>query len=122
MHICVYDIYIYLEFTTYLYIFIAYIDNNDNNDNNEFIIVGSGTIIYEPKIIREGSYTGHIEDIITHENYRNNGISKIIIENLTQYGKEKGCYKIILDCTIELENFYIKSGFEKKGLQMAKYF
>ena len=104
-------------------IVVAYVDNNNNNNNNnELIIVGSGTIIYEPKIIHGGSYTGHIEDIVIHENYRNNGISKIIINKLIEYGKEKGCYKIILDCVIELENFYIKSGFEKKGLYMAKYF
>jgi glucosamine-phosphate N-acetyltransferase len=117
-----------LEFINKIYeifkighIFIAYIDGNSDS-NNKFIIVGSGTIIYEPKIIRAGSYTGHIEDIVVHENYRNNGISQIIINNLIQYGKEKGCYKIILDCVVELENFYIKNGFEKKGLQMAKYF
>jgi hypothetical protein len=36
--------------------------------------------------------------------------------------KKEKCYKIILDCDENLENFYKKSGLEKKGIQMAKYF
>jgi glucosamine-phosphate N-acetyltransferase len=90
-------------------------------EKQELIIVGSGTIIYEPKIIHGCKSCGHIEDIVVHKNYRKHGIAKNIIEKLFDNGKKNNCYKIILDCNDELENFYKKIGFEIKGLQMANY-
>lgn len=93
-----------------------------NIEKQELIIVGSGTIIYEPKIIHGLQPCGHIEDIIVHKEYRKHGIAKNIIEKLNVNGKRKNCYKIILDCNYDLENFYKKSGFEIKGIQMARYF
>lgn len=87
-------------------------------EKQELIIVGTGTILYEPKIIHGGAYAGHIEDIVVHENYRKKGISKTIIEILIERSKEKNCYKIILDCKPELEEFYTKLGFYNRGLQM----
>uniref|UniRef100_A0A6C0DCJ0 N-acetyltransferase domain-containing protein n=1 Tax=viral metagenome TaxID=1070528 RepID=A0A6C0DCJ0_9ZZZZ len=91
-------------------------------EKQELIIVGSGTIIYEPKIIHGGKSCGHIEDIVVHKNYRQHGIAKNIIEILVDNGKKHNCYKIILDCNHELEEFYKKIGFDIKGLQMANYF
>ena len=45
----------------------------------EFIIIASGTIIIEPKIIRGGQNVGHIEDIVVKNNFRGKGISKAIL-------------------------------------------
>lgn len=87
-------------------------------EKQELIIAGTGTVLYEPKIIRGGSYAGHIEDIVVHENYRKKGIAKTIIDVLIERSKEKNCYKIILDCKPELENFYTNLGFYNHGLQM----
>ena len=56
-------------------ILICYIlDNKD-----KITIIGSGTIIYEPKIIHGGKSVGHIEDIIVNEKYRNLGIARSIL-------------------------------------------
>jgi glucosamine-phosphate N-acetyltransferase len=96
-------------------IIICYIRNTD------IIIVGSGTIIYEPKIIHGGKSVGHIEDIIVDKNYRNKGIAKNILNMLVNLAKNI-CYKVILDCKEELVDFYSKNGFNKNGIQMAKYF
>jgi glucosamine-phosphate N-acetyltransferase len=95
-------------------IIVCYIRNTDK-------IIGSGTIIYEPKIIHGGKSVGHIEDIIVDKNYRNKGIAKNILNMLVNLAKNK-CYKIILDCKEELVDFYSKNGFNKNGIQMAKYF
>lgn len=89
---------------------------------NQFLIVGSGTIIFEPKIIRNGKYVGHIEDIVVSETCRSMGIAKKIIDDMVSLAKEKGCYKVILDCNTRLSEFYEKFGFEKRGVQMSKYF
>ncbi len=89
---------------------------------NKICIVGSGTIIFEPKIIRSGKSVGHIEDIVVDEKCRSMGISKRIIETLFSFANEHNCYKVILDCNPILSGFYEKLGFEKHGIQMSKYF
>jgi glucosamine-phosphate N-acetyltransferase len=90
--------------------------------SDKFDIVASGTIIIEPKLIHGGKSVGHIEDIVTNCNYRGKGVAKDILDFLIQEGREKNCYKIILDCVEKLESFYSKNGFKKKGVQMSLYF
>lgn len=91
--------------------------------DDDFQIVGSGTIIIEPKIIRGGMSVGHIEDIVVRDDFRGNGIAQSILNKLKEYGQnEKNCYKIILDCDESVVNVYKKNGFVVKGIQMAEYF
>lgn len=89
---------------------------------NKIYIIGSGTIIYEPKLIRNGKYVGHIEDIVVDKTYRSMGIAKKIINQLLSFAQEKNCYKVILHATVEISTFYEKIGFEKHGLEMSLYF
>jgi glucosamine-phosphate N-acetyltransferase len=84
-------------------------------------IVCSGTIMIEPKIIHGGRPAGHIEDIVVLEKWRNKGIAKELLDQLKTIAIENNCYKIILDCNDQLVPFYEKSGFSKKGIQMAEY-
>jgi len=81
-------------------------------------LIGSGTIIIEPKIIHGGKSVGHIEDVVVHPQYRNLGIAQTILDKLVDYSK-KDCYKVILNCNPNMEQFYNKSGFEKKCIQMS---
>ena len=99
------------------------VDDNINNINNfkKITVIGTGTIIFEPKLIHEGRYAGHIEDIVVNEDYRGHGIAKNILKKLKDAAIDKYCYKIILDCKDELCDFYIKNGFEKSGSQMKLY-
>ena len=106
-----------LEIKNMGYIYLCYYTNTEN----KICIIGSGTIIFEPKIIRNGKYVGHIEDIVVDNNFRSMGISKKIIDQLIHLAKEKNCYKIILDCKDNLCDFYEKNGFERHGVQMSKY-
>lgn len=92
------------------------------DSSNNFEIVASGTIIIEPKIIRNGRNVGHIEDIVVDNHMRGNGVSQAILNILKNIAREKNCYKIILDCDNDVKNVYIKNGFQIKGLQMAQYF
>jgi len=92
------------------------------NEGEKIIIIGSGTVIFEPKIIRGGNYVGHIEDIVVHNMYRSHGIARIILERLFDIAEQKKCYKVILDCNADLEKFYKKIGCKMSGIQMSKYF
>jgi glucosamine-phosphate N-acetyltransferase len=87
-----------------------------------FKIVASGTLIVEPKIIHGGKNVGHIEDVVVKSSYRGFSISQDILDLLKIEAREKDCYKVILDCTKEVQRVYIKSGFEEKGIQMGVYF
>lgn len=100
-------------------IIIAYVSYPHESD---FKIVGTGTIIMEPKIIRGGKKVGHIEDIVVTKEMRGKGISQKILDLLKLIARENNCYKVILDCSEEVKEVYIKNGFEIKGIQMAEYF
>lgn len=88
--------------------------------NNEKI-VGSITIIIEPKFIHELSYAAHIEDVVVDSAYRSYGIGSLLINKAIEIAKGFSCYKIILDCSEKNVEFYKKNGFDIKGVQMALY-
>jgi glucosamine-phosphate N-acetyltransferase len=91
-------------------------------DPHENIIVGTGTILIEPKISHNFGLVGHIEDIVVHPDYQRLGIGKVIVEKLVSYAKSKGCYKCILDCIDDKIPFYEKCNFIRKYSQMTHYF
>lgn len=84
-------------------------------------IVGTITILIEPKYIRDLSYVAHVEDVAVDPLFRNLGIGKILLTKALNMAKEYDCYKIILDCSAECVTYYNKYGYEIKGVQMAQY-
>jgi glucosamine-phosphate N-acetyltransferase len=95
--------------TVYSNIYVAYTNNK---------IVGTITLLVEPKIIHNAGKVGHIEDVVVHTKYRKRGIGKLLIDHVKTVAKEKECYKIILDCDEHNIGFYEKSGFKTKGVCM----
>ena len=88
----------------------------------DFTIVGIGTLMIEQKIIHNFSKVGHIEDIVIDSNYNGSGYGKQLIQFLTTFAKEKGCYKVILDCSEKVKGFYEKCGYIEKNISMGVYF
>lgn len=84
-------------------------------------IVGSVTLLVEPKFIHNGSNVGHIEDVVISATHRSKKIGKTMIEYVNTFIHEFECYKIILDCVDGLEKFYASCGYEKKNIQMSLY-
>lgn len=106
--------------------FKNFVENLSNNhiiiviqDNNK--IIGTGTLLIENKIIHNMGLVAHIEDIVIDNNYRKQGLGKKLIDELINISIQSKCYKIILDCNEKNVNFYQKSGFTKKEIQMVKY-
>jgi len=85
------------------------------------IIIGTITILIEKKIIHNLGIVLHIEDLVIHKDYRKRGLANKLLELVKGISKEYKVYKIILDCSNDLEPFYRKNGFEKKNIQMAIY-
>jgi glucosamine-phosphate N-acetyltransferase len=85
-------------------------------------IIGMGTIFIEQKIIHSFSKVGHIEDIVIDVSYNGKGYGKQLIQYLINYAQQQGCYKVILDCSDEVKEFYKKCGFTQKNISMGIYF
>jgi glucosamine-phosphate N-acetyltransferase len=109
-------------------IFKEILDKINNNNSTIWIIeegdkiIGSGTLLYEYKFIRNISKCAHIEDIIISKEYRSKQYGKKLIQHLIQEAQKNDCYKIILNCNNELEHFYNKCGLNNNGISMSLYF
>ena len=90
-------------------IFVAMHDNK---------IVGSTTLLIEPKFIHHGGLVGHIEDVVVTKEKQGLGIGEKLIEYSLEYAKKTGCYKTILDCTDDVKPFYEKIGFKRHSNAM----
>lgn len=74
-------------------------------------IIGSATLLIEPKFIHDGGLVGHIEDVVVDKNFQGQKIGNEIIKFLLEFAKNQGCYKTILNCTDDVKEFYKKIGF-----------
>lgn len=81
-------------------------------------VAAVGTIFIEQKLIRDGALTGHIEDIAVNGQYQGQKLGKKLINYLSQYGLDQGCYKVILDCAEKNIGFYEKCQFHQHGIEM----
>jgi len=85
-------------------------------------IIGTITILIEQKLIHDMGKVAHIEDVVVDTNYRGYDIGTTLIKMAVEHAREQKCYKIILDCSETLKQFYGKCGFVHKGVEMALYF
>ncbi|KAF5737449.1 hypothetical protein HS088_TW13G00330 [Tripterygium wilfordii] len=85
-------------------------------------IIATGSIFIEKKFLRNCGKVGHIEDVVVDSNARGLQLGKRIVEYLTEHAHALGCYKVILDCSLDNKTFYEKCGFKQKEIQMVKYF
>ena len=102
-----------------------YLVNNVNHRifviyyNNE--IVGMVTILIEPKIIHDFKKVCHVEDFVIDSEYRGIGIGKIVLEKIKNLAQAYDCYKIILDCSDSVREFYENCGYTHTNNQMSIY-
>ena len=76
-------------------------------------IVGSITLLIEPKFIHQGGLVGHIEDVVVRSELQGKGIGEQLVNAALEYAKNHGCYKTILDCDDNVKPFYEKIGFKR---------
>jgi glucosamine-phosphate N-acetyltransferase len=76
-------------------------------------VVGTASLLIEPKFIHNGGVTGHIEDVAVHPECQGRGIGALLVERLLEESRKEGCYKVILDCADKVIPFYEKLGFHK---------
>ena len=81
-------------------------------------IVGSITLLIEPKFIQQGGLVGHIEDVVVRSELQGKGIGEQLVNATLEYAKNHGCYKTILDCDDNVKPFYEKIGFKRNSNAM----
>ena len=97
-------------------IFVAVMQEQQSKD----IVVGTITLLVEPKFIFNGGRVGHIEDVSVKKGYQNMGIGSRLVLHATTVAKELGCAKIVLDCSDETMPFYEKLGYSYQDNCMKK--
>ena len=75
-------------------------------------VIGSTTLLIEPKFIHQGGVVGHIEDVVVDKKFQGKKIGEKIITHVLEIAKTHGCYKTILDCSDSVKPFYEKLGFK----------
>jgi glucosamine-phosphate N-acetyltransferase len=90
-------------------IFVAEDDSNGK-------VVGTTTLLIEPKFINKGMQVGYIEDVSIRKEYEGLGIGSKLVTYATNYAiSREGCRKVLLYCSEKTKPFY-----EKLGYQLAK--
>jgi GNAT superfamily N-acetyltransferase len=85
--------------------------------NNE--LIATTTVIYEPKLIFNRCTFAHIEDVCVLKSHQKGGWGSTLIQHVIQEAKKKGCYKATLVCNEMTSPFYLKNGFERRGVQCS---
>lgn len=84
-------------------------------------ILGTGSVFYEPKFIRNCSWKAYIEDISVASHTQKRGVGKAIVSFLKDKALEDGCYKVVLTCNEKTKGFYEKNNFKQIEDAMAIY-
>lgn len=80
-------------------------------------VVGTGSLVFEPKFIRGCATKGSIEEIAIRKDMQRRGIGKMIMEHLIKEANK--CYKISLTSSVENIPFYEKLKFVDEGRTMS---
>jgi glucosamine-phosphate N-acetyltransferase len=81
-------------------------------------VVGTASLVVEPKFIHKGGKIGHIEDVAVHPDARHLRVGSALVRHATEQARKLGCYKVILSCYERLVPFYEQLGFRKHDLGM----
>lgn len=83
-------------------------------------VVATGMLVVEQKLIHGCGKVGHVEDIAVAKSQQGKKLGNFLIELLSEIAREKGCYKVILDCSAHNVGFYEKCGYKDLGVFMSR--
>ena len=95
-------------------IFVAVIENG----RNQGLIIGTTTLLVEPKFIFGGGRVAHIEDVAVRAEYQKKGIGFKLVNFATEQAAIMRCVRTVLDCSDENIPFYEKIGYSHHGNSM----
>jgi ribosomal protein S18 acetylase RimI-like enzyme len=81
-------------------------------------LVSSCTLAIVPNLSRGGRSYGVIENVVTHADYRQQGLGRRVLAHALDLGWQADCYKVLLATGSKREStlrFYDGAGFERGG-------
>lgn len=84
-------------------------------------IIASIHLLFEQKLHNNFKKVCHIEDVVTHPEYRNQGYASQLLAFAAKRASETNCYKVVLTANLDKADFYRKNGFLEKGIELCKY-
>jgi glucosamine-phosphate N-acetyltransferase len=82
-------------------------------DDSDGKLVGTITLLIEPKFINKGMQIGYIEDVSVTKEYEGLGIGSKLVTYATTYAiTREGCRKVLLYCSEKTKPFYEKLGYQ----------
>jgi glucosamine-phosphate N-acetyltransferase len=82
-------------------------------DDSDSKVVGTITLLIEPKFINKGMQVGYIEDVSVRKEYEGLGIGSKLVTYATTYAISiEGCRKVLLYCSEKTKPFYEKLGYQ----------
>jgi glucosamine-phosphate N-acetyltransferase len=107
-------------------IFVVYAVGEANKAHSDItdgkkVIVGTTTLLVEPKFIFGGGRVAHIEDVCVRKDFQGMGIGRSLVNHATTVAESvMGCVKIVLDCSDETMPFYESLGYSYQDNCMVK--
>jgi glucosamine-phosphate N-acetyltransferase len=95
-------------------IFVAVVQDG----RNQGLIIGTTTLLVEPKFIFSGGRVAHIEDVAVRVEYQRKGIGFKLVNYATEQAAIMRCVRTVLDCSDENIPFYEKIGYSYHGNSM----
>ena len=95
-------------------IFVAVVQDG----RNQGLIIGTTTLLVEPKFIFGGARVAHIEDVAVRVEYQKKGIGFKLVNYATEQAAIMRCVRTVLDCSDENIPFYEKIGYSYHGNSM----
>jgi glucosamine-phosphate N-acetyltransferase len=86
-------------------------DEGKRGSNNQSWVIGTTTLLVEPKFIFGGARFGHIEDVAVRKGYERVGIGSKLVGHATESAAKMGCMKTVLYCSDDRMYFYKKLGY-----------
>ena len=87
-------------------------------DTDQGLVIGTTTLLVEPKFIFGGGRVGHIEDVAVRAGYQTRGIGFKLVKYATEQAVLMGCVRTVLDCSDKNIPFYEKIGYSYHGNTM----
>ena len=75
------------------------------------LIIGTTTLLVEPKFIFGGTRFGHVEDVAVRREYEGLGIGSKLVRHATEAATKVGCMRTVLYCSDDRMSFYEKIGY-----------
>ncbi|MCX8082553.1 MAG: GNAT family N-acetyltransferase [bacterium] len=84
-------------------------------EDKDGVLLGTATLLIQQNLSHGGRPYAHLENVVTDIRHRKKGIGLAMVKFLIEKAKERGCYKVILNCETKNIIFYERCGFRITG-------